>query len=69
MSSRQVHLKTRRAEEAMHAKSVEDQTFCRWYCVEARRWVAAQVSSSSLDYGSLLRGPLPKVLEYLNSVT
>ncbi|GFU77013.1 hypothetical protein TNCV_4521691 [Trichonephila clavipes] len=41
-------------------EDVEAQTSSRWWCGEdVRREVLAQVSSSSLDHGSKLRGPSP----------
>ncbi|GFT38996.1 hypothetical protein TNCV_3690881 [Trichonephila clavipes] len=48
---------------AMHVKSVETLTSSRWCSVEVGRGVSIQVSSSSLDRGSKLRGPSPKALE------
>ncbi|GFU76187.1 hypothetical protein TNCV_4565861 [Trichonephila clavipes] len=57
MSSGLVPLKTRRVKLLMHVKSVEAQTTSRWCEVEVMRTVApAQVSFSSLDHGSNLRG-------------
>ncbi|GFU69904.1 hypothetical protein TNCV_2470071 [Trichonephila clavipes] len=47
---------------AMHVKSVEAETSSRWCGVVVRRGVPAQVSSTSLDHGSKLRGPSPKAL-------
>ncbi|GFV80208.1 hypothetical protein TNCV_1477701 [Trichonephila clavipes] len=44
------------------------QTSFRW-CGSYERDVPAQVSSTSLDCGSKLRGPLPKALVQLNSAT
>ncbi|GFT67144.1 hypothetical protein TNCV_782991 [Trichonephila clavipes] len=38
-----------------------------WYGVVVRRGVPTQVSSSSLDHSSKLRGPSPKALGLLNS--
>ncbi|GFX96081.1 hypothetical protein TNCV_2289711 [Trichonephila clavipes] len=66
MSSGLVALKTRFAMQRrpMHVKSVNAQTSFRW----CSGWkfgeeVPAQVSSSSFDRGSKLRGPSPKTLE------
>ncbi|GFX97535.1 hypothetical protein TNCV_2840951 [Trichonephila clavipes] len=48
----------------LHVKYVEAETSSRLCGVEVRRGeVLAQVSSSSLDHGSKLRGPLPKAEE------
>ncbi|GFT89402.1 chitotriosidase-1 [Trichonephila clavipes] len=47
---------------AMHVKSVDVQT---WKLGEV---VPGLVLSSSLDHSSMLRDPLPKAIEYLNSV-
>ncbi|GFT34046.1 hypothetical protein TNCV_4384931 [Trichonephila clavipes] len=41
----------------------------RWCGVVVRRGVPAQVSSTSPDHGSKLRGPSPKALVQLNSAT
>ncbi|GFU34636.1 uncharacterized protein TNCV_1993551 [Trichonephila clavipes] len=38
------------------------ETSSRWCGVVVRRGVPAQVSSTSLDHGSKLRGPSPKAL-------
>ncbi|GFX77350.1 hypothetical protein TNCV_5064761 [Trichonephila clavipes] len=37
-------------------------SYFRWCGVAVRRCVPAQVSSTSLDHGSKLRGPSPKAL-------
>ncbi|GFV74809.1 hypothetical protein TNCV_1040471 [Trichonephila clavipes] len=57
MNSNSVPLKIRRVDELICVKSVEAQTSSRWCSVEA------QVSSSSLDHGSELRGLSPKTDE------
>ncbi|GFY03277.1 hypothetical protein TNCV_1172371 [Trichonephila clavipes] len=44
----------------MHVKSFESSNVYRWCGVVVERGVPAQVSSSSLDHGSKLRGPSPK---------
>ncbi|GFX85975.1 hypothetical protein TNCV_3719191 [Trichonephila clavipes] len=53
---------SRRVEVLMHVKYVEAQTSSHWCGVEVRTGVPAQVSSYSLDQGSKLRSPSPKVL-------
>ncbi|GFV87971.1 hypothetical protein TNCV_782511 [Trichonephila clavipes] len=45
------------------------ETSSRWCGMVVRRGVPAQVSSTSLDHGSKLRGPSPKALVQLNSAT
>ncbi|GFU73570.1 hypothetical protein TNCV_3360101 [Trichonephila clavipes] len=47
---------------AMHVKSVESSNVLSWCGMVVRRGVPAQVSSTSLDHGSKLRGPSPKAL-------
>ncbi|GFT40233.1 hypothetical protein TNCV_627411 [Trichonephila clavipes] len=53
---------SRHVEVLLHVKSIEAQTSSHWCGVEVKTGVPAQVSSSSLDHGSKLRGPSPKVL-------
>ncbi|GFW97531.1 uncharacterized protein TNCV_4992061 [Trichonephila clavipes] len=60
MSSSPVPLKTRRAGERGAINLSRAQTSSLWCGVVVRRGVLAQVSSSSLDHGSKLRGPSPK---------
>ncbi|GFX34803.1 hypothetical protein TNCV_2327431 [Trichonephila clavipes] len=50
--------------EEMHAKLnlSRAETSSRWCGVVVRRGMRAQVSFTSLDHGSKLRGPLPKAL-------
>ncbi|GFU51166.1 uncharacterized protein TNCV_966571 [Trichonephila clavipes] len=60
MSSSPVPLKTRRVGQQEEICRAE--TSSRWCGVVVRRGVPAQVSSMSLDHGSKLRGPSPKVL-------
>ncbi|GFX19129.1 hypothetical protein TNCV_3012731 [Trichonephila clavipes] len=70
MSSNPVPVKTCRVEEPMHVKSVENSNVLPLvWCGRKERGVPAQVSSSSLDPGSKLRGPSPKALGQLNSAT
>ncbi|GFU74539.1 uncharacterized protein TNCV_550781 [Trichonephila clavipes] len=47
---------------AMHVKSVESSNLLRWGSMVVRREGPAQVSPSSLDHASKLRGPSPKAL-------
>ncbi|GFX28999.1 hypothetical protein TNCV_3030421 [Trichonephila clavipes] len=55
---------------AMHVKSVDSLNILQLvWCGSLEREVSALVSSSSLDYGSKLRGPSPKALVYLSSAT
>ncbi|GFU78671.1 uncharacterized protein TNCV_2302821 [Trichonephila clavipes] len=61
-SSSPVPLKTRRVGERYTLNLSRAQTSSRWRGVVVRRGVPAQVSSSSLDHGSKLRGPSPKAL-------
>ncbi|GFU49507.1 uncharacterized protein TNCV_1590551 [Trichonephila clavipes] len=62
MSSSPVPLKTRRVGQRGTLNLSRAQTSSRWCGVVVRRVVPAQVSSSSLDHGSKLRGPSPKAL-------
>ncbi|GFS76755.1 uncharacterized protein TNCV_1623081 [Trichonephila clavipes] len=60
-SSSPVPLKTRRVGQRCTLNLSRAETSSRWCGVVVRRGeVPAQVSSTSLDYGSKLRGPLPK---------
>ncbi|GFX52772.1 retrovirus-related Pol polyprotein from transposon TNT 1-94 [Trichonephila clavipes] len=52
----------RHVEVLIQVKSIEVQTSSHWCGVEVKTGVPAQVSSSSLDHGSKLRVPSPKVL-------
>ncbi|GFV58788.1 uncharacterized protein TNCV_3731261 [Trichonephila clavipes] len=62
-SSSQVPLKTRRVGQRCTLNLSSAETFSRWCGVVFRRGgVPAQVSSTSLDHGSRLRGPSPKTL-------
>ncbi|GFW02066.1 uncharacterized protein TNCV_4854061 [Trichonephila clavipes] len=61
-SSSPVPPKTRRVRKRCTLNISRAQTSPRWCCVVVMRGVPAQVSSSSLDHGSKLRGPLPKAL-------
>ncbi|GFW53529.1 hypothetical protein TNCV_4814351 [Trichonephila clavipes] len=47
--------------EAIHVNLSRAQTSFSWRGVVVRRGVPAWVSSSSIDHGSKLRGPTPKV--------
>ncbi|GFV73649.1 uncharacterized protein TNCV_3200241 [Trichonephila clavipes] len=60
-SSSPVPLKTRRVGERCTLKLSRAQS-SRWCGVIVRRGVPAQVSSTSLDHGSKLRCPSPKVI-------
>ncbi|GFY34903.1 uncharacterized protein TNCV_154761 [Trichonephila clavipes] len=62
MSSSPVTSKTRRVGQRCTLNLSRAQTSFRWCGVVVRRGVPAQVSASSLDYGSKLRGPSPKAL-------
>ncbi|GFT68600.1 uncharacterized protein TNCV_1841901 [Trichonephila clavipes] len=63
MSSSPVPLKTRRVGQRCTLNLSRAETSSRWCGVVVRRGgVPAQVSSTSLDHGSKLRGPLPKTL-------
>ncbi|GFW92542.1 uncharacterized protein TNCV_518591 [Trichonephila clavipes] len=61
-SSSPVLLKTRHVRERCTLNLSSAETFSRWCGVVVRRGVPSRVSSSSLDHGSKLRGPSPKVL-------
>ncbi|GFW75522.1 uncharacterized protein TNCV_4427051 [Trichonephila clavipes] len=62
-SSSPVPLKTRRVGQRCTLNLSRAQTSSRWCGVVVRRGeVPAQVSSTSLDHGSKLRGPSPKAL-------
>ncbi|GFU94496.1 uncharacterized protein TNCV_2644821 [Trichonephila clavipes] len=61
-SSSPLPLKTRRVGQRCTLNLSRAQTSSPWCDVVVRRGVPAQVSSSSLDHGSKLRGPSPKVL-------
>ncbi|GFT17482.1 netrin receptor UNC5B [Trichonephila clavipes] len=56
----QVPLKTRRVGQRCTLNLSRAETSSRWCGVVVRRGVPAQVSSTSLDHGSKLRGPSPK---------
>ncbi|GFV67581.1 uncharacterized protein TNCV_4622611 [Trichonephila clavipes] len=58
----QYHLKTRRVGQRCTLNLSRAETSSRWCGVVVRRGVPAQVSSTSLDHGSKLRGPSPKAL-------
>ncbi|GFV68918.1 hypothetical protein TNCV_1985821 [Trichonephila clavipes] len=62
MSSSLVPLKTRRVGARCTLNLSRTQTSSRWYGVVIReeRGLPSQAPSSSLDYGSKLRGPSPK---------
>ncbi|GFV55694.1 uncharacterized protein TNCV_754941 [Trichonephila clavipes] len=69
-SSSPVPLKTRRVGQRCTLNLSRAETSSRWCGVVVRRGgVPAQVSSTSLDHGSKLRGPSPKALVQLNSAT
>ncbi|GFT41431.1 retrovirus-related Pol polyprotein from transposon TNT 1-94 [Trichonephila clavipes] len=69
-SSSPVPLKTRRVGQRCTRNLSRAETSSRWCGVVVRRGeVPAQVSSTSLDHGSKLRGPSPKALVQLNSAT
>ncbi|GFX32705.1 uncharacterized protein TNCV_888431 [Trichonephila clavipes] len=68
-SSSPVPLKTRRVGQLCTLNLSRAETSSRWCGVVVRRGVPAQVSSTSLDHGSKLRGPSPKALVPLNSAT
>ncbi|GFY24880.1 RNA-directed DNA polymerase from mobile element jockey [Trichonephila clavipes] len=62
-SSSPVPLKTHRVGQRCTLNMSRAETSSRWYGVVVRRGgVPAQVSSTSLDHGSKLRGPSPKAL-------
>ncbi|GFX25406.1 uncharacterized protein TNCV_1423901 [Trichonephila clavipes] len=62
MSSILVPLKTSRVGQRCTLNLSRAETSSRWCGVVVRRGVPAQVSSTSLDHGSKLRGPSPKAL-------
>ncbi|GFX77524.1 uncharacterized protein TNCV_4025741 [Trichonephila clavipes] len=62
MCSSPVPLKTRRVRQRCTLNLSRAETSFRWCGVVDRRGVPAQVSSTSLDHGSKLRGPSPKAL-------
>ncbi|GFT81115.1 uncharacterized protein TNCV_955041 [Trichonephila clavipes] len=62
MSSIPVPLKTRRVGQRCTLNLSRAETSSRWCGVVVREGVPAQVSSTSLDHGSKLRGPSPKAL-------
>ncbi|GFW71287.1 uncharacterized protein TNCV_537051 [Trichonephila clavipes] len=64
-----VPLKTRRVGQRCTLNLSRAEMSSRWCGVVVRRGVPAQVSSTSLDHGSKLRGPLPKAFVQLNSAT
>ncbi|GFU67812.1 uncharacterized protein TNCV_4528811 [Trichonephila clavipes] len=57
-----VPLKTRRVGQRCTLNLSRAETSSRWCGVVVRRGVPVQVSSTSLDHGSKLRGPSPKAL-------
>ncbi|GFT13608.1 uncharacterized protein TNCV_3830811 [Trichonephila clavipes] len=57
-----VPLKTRRVGQRCTLNLSRAETSSRWCGVVVRREVPTQVSSTSLDHGSKLRGPSPKAL-------
>ncbi|GFW29024.1 uncharacterized protein TNCV_2355821 [Trichonephila clavipes] len=61
-SSSPVPPKTRRVGQLYTLNLSRAETSSRWCGVVVRRGVLAQVSSTSLDYGSKLRGTSPKAL-------
>ncbi|GFX31685.1 uncharacterized protein TNCV_4082091 [Trichonephila clavipes] len=61
MSSSPVPLKTRRIRQRCTLNLSRAETSSRW-CGVIGEGVPARVSSTSLDYGSKLRGTSPKVL-------
>ncbi|GFV78583.1 uncharacterized protein TNCV_1888891 [Trichonephila clavipes] len=69
MSLSPVSLKTRHVGERCTLNLSRAEMSSRWCGVVVRRGVPAQMSSSSLDYGSKLRGSSPKALVSLNSAT
>ncbi|GFW60897.1 uncharacterized protein TNCV_4871081 [Trichonephila clavipes] len=63
MSSSPVPLKTCHVGQRCTLNLLRAETSSRWYGVVVRRGgVPAQVSSTSLDHGSKLRGPSPNAL-------
>ncbi|GFV99435.1 hypothetical protein TNCV_1514051 [Trichonephila clavipes] len=74
MSSSPLPLKTNRVGERCTLNLPRAQTSSRWCGLVVRRsrgreTIPAQVSSTSIDNGSKLRGPSPKALVQLNSAT
>ncbi|GFV68803.1 uncharacterized protein TNCV_1969751 [Trichonephila clavipes] len=61
-SSSPVALKTRRVGQRCALNLSRAETSSRWCGVVVRRGMPTQVSSTSLDHGSKLRGPSPKAL-------
>ncbi|GFV13741.1 uncharacterized protein TNCV_2500751 [Trichonephila clavipes] len=61
-SSSPVPLKTHRVGQRCTLNLSIAERSSRWCGVVVRRGVPAQVSSTSLDHGSKLRGPSPKAL-------
>ncbi|GFX50776.1 uncharacterized protein TNCV_2723601 [Trichonephila clavipes] len=61
-SSSPVPLKTRPIGQRCTLNLSRAETSSHWCGVVVRRGVPAQVSSTSLDHGSKLRGPSPKAL-------
>ncbi|GFW63096.1 uncharacterized protein TNCV_4454441 [Trichonephila clavipes] len=61
-SSSPVPLKTRHVGQRCTLNLSRAETSSRWCGVVVREGVPAQVSSTSLDHGSKLRGPSPKAL-------
>ncbi|GFV64230.1 uncharacterized protein TNCV_4339041 [Trichonephila clavipes] len=57
-----VQLKTRRVGQRCTLNLSRAETSSHWCSVVVRREVPAQMSSTSLDHGSKLRGPSPKAL-------
>ncbi|GFW87806.1 uncharacterized protein TNCV_1359101 [Trichonephila clavipes] len=62
MSSSPVPLKAHSVGQRCKLNLSRAQTSSRWCGVVVTKGGAAQVSSTSLDHGSKLRGPLPKAL-------
>ncbi|GFW64551.1 uncharacterized protein TNCV_3513731 [Trichonephila clavipes] len=62
LTGENVPLKTRRVGQRCTLNLSRAETSSRWCGVVVRRGVPAQVSSTSLDHGSKLRGPSPKAL-------
>ncbi|GFV42522.1 hypothetical protein TNCV_2905311 [Trichonephila clavipes] len=61
MSPSPVPLKTRHVRERYSLNLSRAQTSSRWCGEVVRRGIPAQVSSSSLDHGSKIRGPFAKI--------
>ncbi|GFY18894.1 uncharacterized protein TNCV_3875821 [Trichonephila clavipes] len=62
MSTSPVPLKTRRVGQRCMLNLSRAETASRWCGVVVKRGMSVQVSSTSLDHGSKLRGPSPKAL-------